>query len=161
MVEKTQQVEDKKSKKNGEKPYIYAVGRRREAVARVRLYSDIKTGVVLGDNIVKKGEIYVNGKPIEKIYTSRVDQVMYQEPLKVTNALSRYAITIKVAGGGMSGQLNAIIFALSRALEKVNKEEFRPILKKRGFLTRDARVRQRRKVGTGGKARRKKQSPKR
>jgi len=151
----------KKKNKKEQKAYIYAVGRRREAVARVRLYSDIKTGVVLGDGIVKKGEIYVNGKPINKIFTSKVDQIMYQEPLKVTNALNRYAITIKVDGGGMAGQLKAVIFALSRALEKVNKEEFRPILKKRGFLTRDARVRQRRKVGTGGKARRKKQSPKR
>lgn len=145
--------EDKKS-------YIYAVGRRREAVARVRLYGDIKTGVVWGDNIIKKGEIYVNNKPIDNYFSSETQQIIYKEPLKVTNALNRYAITIKVAGGGNSGQLDAVVHGIARALDKADPT-YRPILKKKGFLTRDARIRQRRKAGMGGKARRKRQSPKR
>src|SRR3989344_3487116 len=150
----------KTDKKEAKKGYIHAVGRRKEAVARVRLYSEIKTGVVWGENSIKKGEIYVNGKPIENYFPLAVQQIVYKEPLKITNALHRYAITIKVVGGGNSGQLDAVVHGISRALEKADLS-YRPILKKREFLTRDARVRQRRKGGMGGKSRRKKQSPKR
>lgn len=146
--------------KKEKKTYVFAVGRRRASIARVRLYEDSKTGIVWGDNIVKKGDIFVNGKPIQEIYVRKVDQVVYLEPLRVTNALTRYAITIRTEGGGVSGQLDAIVFGIARALEKVNKE-YRPILKKHKLLTRDSRIRQRRKVGMGGKSRRKKQSPKR
>lgn len=83
------------------------------------------------------------------------------EPFRATNTIGKYSLTIKVEGGGKSGQLEAVVHGISRALQLLDKEKFRPILKKKGFLTRDARVRERRKVGTGGKARRKKQSPKR
>lgn len=146
--------------KKEKKPYIFAVGRRRASIARVRLYEDIKTGVVLGESIVKKGDVFVNGKPIQEVYTRKVDQAVYLEPLRVTNALTRYAITIKTVGGGVAGQLDAIVFGVARALERADKGH-RAILKKHKLLTRDARVRQRRKVGMGGKSRRKKQSPKR
>lgn len=70
-------------------------------------------------------------------------------------------MTFFVQGGGKKGQLGAIIHGLARAIEKTDKETLRPILKKAGLLTRDSRTRERRKVGTGGKARRVKQSPKR
>jgi len=83
------------------------------------------------------------------------------EPFRTTNTMNRFAISIKTKGGGLSGQLGAVVLGLSRALEKVDKERYRPILKKRGFLTRDPRAKQRRKAGYAGKARARKQSPKR
>jgi small subunit ribosomal protein S9 len=75
--------------------------------------------------------------------------------------MNRFATTIKTSGGGLMGQLDAIVLGISRALEKVDQEKFRPILKKRGFMTRDPRAKQRRKAGFAGKSRAKKQSPKR
>lgn len=161
MVEEDIKTDEQKVKKDTpKKGYISAVGRRKEAIARVRLYEDIKTGVVWADQIVKKGEIYVNQKPIDDYFTIESQRIAYKEPLKTTNTLNRYAITIKVSGGGKSGQLDAVIHGISRALQS-GQPSYRPALKKKGFLTRDSRVRLRRNVGTGGKARRKKQSPKR
>ena len=86
---------------------------------------------------------------------------MYLEPFRTTNTMGRFATSIKVVGGGLSGQLGAVIHGISRALEKVDKEKFRPILKKRGFMKRDPRAKERRKAGRAGKARARKQSPKR
>ena len=83
------------------------------------------------------------------------------EPFKLTGAENQYRMDIKVEGSGKKGQLDAIILGISRALEKIDKEKNRPLLKKGGFLTRDSRIRQRRNIGTGGRARRQKQSPKR
>lgn len=155
-------IEEKVTKvKNNKKEYIVAVGRRREAVARVRLYPDLKEDMLWGETPVKKGEIFVNKKPIEQYFSLPSEQVSYKEPLRVTNTLNKYTMTIIVNGGGQSGQLGAVIHGISRVLIKVDSEKFRPILKKKGFLTRDSRTRERRKVGTGGKARRAKQSPKR
>lgn len=127
--------------------YIHAVGRRKTASARVRLY-------------LNPGEIMVNGMPISKYFPGQEDQARYLEPLRTTNVLEKVSATIKVEGGGKNGQLEAIVLGLSRALIKADPEH-RPGLKKKGFLTRDERMRERRKVGMGGKARRKKQSPKR
>jgi len=149
-------------KKSVKLKYYQAVGRRKEAVAIIRLHIlGKKTTDLVGGKKVKRGEIFVNEKPIEQIYPSLDSRFKYQEPLKLTESENRFVITIKVKGGGKEGQLDAIRQGLARALEKVNREDYRPILKKRGLLTRDARVRERRKVGMGGKARRKKQSPKR
>ena len=147
-------------KKVTKKDLIFAVGRRRESVARVRLYSIIKDEMQWGEISLKKGDIIVNQKPIDQYFSSKVDQSVYREPLRVTNALNRYALTVLVRGGGKSGQLAAVVHGIARVLEKADGK-YRSILKKRGYLTRDARVRERRKVGTGGKARRAKQSPKR
>lgn len=140
------------------KPYLFAVGRRKEAVARVRLYAQ-KT-VVSGDQTVQKGEILVNGKPIHQYFSGNIYQTLYEEPFKLTGTQKKFAVTIKVEGGGLSGQLDAMVHGLSKALSAFDPS-FRSILKKRGLLTRDSRTRQRRKVGMGGKSRRKKQSPKR
>jgi len=148
--------ESKKIKKD----YIFAVGRRREAVARVRLYSQIKRGVFIGDKEVKKGDIFVNSKKIEEYFASSVYKVIYTEPLRATNSIGKYAFTVVVEGGGPMGQLGALVHGVSRALSELD-EKNRGILKKKGFLTRDPRTRQRRKVGMGGKSRREKQSPKR
>ena len=155
-------------KKTKNLKYYEAVGRRKEAVARVRLYlvgSD-KTTVVdnpSGDGSlkIKQGDIYLNGRPIKDLYISQVDQARYLFPLKQTNNDNRFAISILSRSGGKTGQLEAIIHGLARAIEKVDRDQYRPTLKKLGLLTRDARKRERRKVGTGGKARRAKQSPKR
>lgn len=162
MVEK--QVEEVKvriTNKSQKKDFIFAVGRRREAVARVRLYSSIKDGLAWKDTAIKKGDILVNQKPISEYFKGETLRYIYSEPLRVANAQNKYTITIQVAGGGHSGQLQAVVQGIANALSAVDVEQYRPILKKKGFLTRDARTRQRRKVGMGGKSRRKLQSPKR
>lgn len=142
--------------------YYVGVGRRKEAVAQVRLYIGRKDKVTsLKGFKIKTGEIFVNNKPIQKVFPSEAERFRYLAPLNLTDSIGRFGISIVVKGGGKTGQLEAVIHGLSRALESVNKENFRPILKKQGLLTRDARVKERRKVGTGGKARRAKQSPKR
>jgi len=85
----------------------------------------------------------------------------WEKPFILTKTLSNYYVTVKVVGGGKMGQLDATVLGISRALNLLDRDKFRPPLKKAGLLTRDARVRERRMVGKGGKARRKKQSPKR
>lgn len=135
------------------KPAVYfAVGRRKTAIARVRLY----TGLPKEEN-----KIFVNDKPIEEYFPGEIAKKAYIEPFRTTNTIGRFKVTVKVKGSGRNGQLGACILGFARAIEQVDKAKFRPILKKRGLLTRDARVKERRKAGTGGKARRKKQSPKR
>lgn len=141
--------------------YYEAVGRRREASARVRLYV-VKEGTVkIGEVEVDKGTMVVNARTAENYFPGEVYKKMYLEPFRTTNTMGRFAISIKVVGGGLSGQLGAVIHGISRALEKVDKEKFRPILKKRGFMKRDPRAKERRKAGRAGKARARKQSPKR
>jgi small subunit ribosomal protein S9 len=154
--------QSKKSIKNTKKDYVASVGRRKEAVARARLYKSVKAELKWGDHVIKKGEILVNEVPIAEYFPSELERKRYTEPLRITNAHQQnYAITIRVTGGGRAGQLDAVIAAISKALNGEDREKYRPVLKKKGLLTRDARVRQRRKVGMGGKSRRKKQSPKR
>ncbi|MBI2051547.1 30S ribosomal protein S9 [Candidatus Roizmanbacteria bacterium] len=143
--------------------YYEAVGRRKSARARVRLYlveGKEKVANIAGLKI-KQGEIFINKKPIEVVFSKEENKVRYLRPLALTESVNRFAISALIKGGGRSGWLDAFIHGLSRALEKTDREGMRPILKKEGYLTRDPRVKERRKVGTGGKARRKKQSPKR
>jgi small subunit ribosomal protein S9 len=138
-----------KSKKSSQAKYLVAIGRRKTATARVRLYPH------------KKGEIEVNGKPIQEYFPGKVKESLYLSPLRTCNVIGKYLITVKVQGSGKVGQVIAVIHALARVLVKLDEKKFRPVLKKRGFLTRDPRMKERRKAGTGGKARRQKQSPKR
>ncbi len=159
MADKT--ITSKIDKKEQKKDYIFAVGRRKQAVARVRLHTSVKSDLTWNQTPIKKGELYVNEKPIAEIFSGAVAQKIYTEPFRIINALNKYTFTIRVSGGGSSGQLEAVVAGISRALSKLDSEEYRGSLKKKGFLTRDARTRERRKVGTGGKARRRKQSPKR
>ena len=128
--------------------YTFSVGRRRAASARVRLFKG-------------KGENQVNGISIEQYFPGVINKVAWSQPFKLTETEGKYFVTVKVAGGGKNGQLDAVILGISRALALAEKEKFRPPLKKAGLLARDSRIRERRKVGMGGKARRKKQSPKR
>lgn len=129
--------------------YISAVGRRKEAVARVRLLKG-------------SGPLTVNGKPIEQYFfgLGKPAQTLYQKPFVVTNTLGQYSGSIKLLGGGISSQLDAVIHGISRALSKTDADLRKP-LKRSGFLTRDPRVKERRKYGLAQKARAKKQSPKR
>lgn len=151
------EVKTKKQKKD----YSYAVGRRKESSARVRLYSSVKDGQVWGQIPVSKDQILVNEMPIEKYFPGPLNKARYQLPLVLTNTLGKYAVTIKVEGGGKVGQLDALVLGLSRALALADREKNRPVLKAKKLLKVNAKVRERRKVGTGGKARRQKQSPKR
>ena len=141
--------------------YYEAVGRRKNASARVRLYVVGEGNVTVNSVALAKGDMIINGQPAEKYFPGEVMKKMYQEPFRTTNTLGRFATSITIYGGGLSGQLGAAIHGLSRALEKTDKEKFRPILKKRGFMTRDPRKKERRKAGFAGKARARKQSPKR
>lgn len=159
MADEVQQI--KKNNKT-KKEYVSAVGRRKEAVARVRIYQHVKADLMWDSSPIKKGELLVNGKPIAAYFPSEAERKRYTEPLRITNTHQQnFAITIRVTGGGRAGQLDAVISGLSNALNKLDREKHRPVLKKKGFLTRDSRIRQRRNVGMGGKSRRKKQSPKR
>jgi small subunit ribosomal protein S9 len=140
--------------------YYEAVGRRKEASARVRLYVT-KDSVTFKSHSVAKGDIVINDRPVEKYFPGETMKRFYLEPFRTTNTLNRFAVSVKTSGGGLNGQLGAVILAISRALEKVDKDKFRPILKKRGFLSRDQRIKERRKAGFAQKARARKQSPKR
>ncbi len=126
---------------------VSVVGRRKEAVARVRIANG-------------KGQITVNGKPITEYFLGTIFQKSYNRPLEVTQTVGKYAISVKVRGGGTVSQLGAVIHGLSRAIAKI-EPSLRTTLKKEGLLTRDPRVKERRKYGLAQKARAKKQSPKR
>ncbi len=142
--------------------YYFAVGRHREATARVRFYIVAnENAITVGSHTYQRGQMIVNERPVENYFPGEIMKKLYLEPFRTTNALNRFVTTVKVEGGGPQGQLDAVIHGVSRALVKVDPEKNRPILKKRGFLTRDPRIKQRRKAGYAGKARKKKQSPKR
>lgn len=139
---------DPQAVKQPKKNYFSAVGRRKEAVARVRV-------------MVGNGLITVNGAPIHEYFKGEVYQKSYNRPFEVTKATGKYTATVLVSGGGSASQLGAVVHGLSRALSLADREAFRKLLKKDGLLTRDARVKERRKYGNAQKARAKKQSPKR
>jgi small subunit ribosomal protein S9 len=126
---------------------IITVGRRKEAVARVRMSEGV-------------GQITVNGKPISEYFAGVVFEKYYSKPADLTKSQGKYSMSVKVVGGVKKSQLDAVIHGISRALSKVSPE-FRTTVKRAGLLTRDARVKERRKYGLAGKARAKKQSPKR
>lgn len=133
--------------KNTKKDYIFAVGRRKDAIARVRLYKGA-------------GESVINEKATQVYFPGAAEAKLFNLPFEVTKTTGKYWISAKVAGGGKAGQLQAVTHGVSRALTIVD-ESFRLMLRKHNLLTRDPRTRERRKIGTGGKSRRKKQSPKR
>ena len=116
-----------------EKKYYYGTGRRKNAIARVRLTEG-------------KGNITVNGKNLDEYFGLETLKVIVKQPLSVTNSTSKYDVIVKVIGGGLSGQAGAIRHGISRALNEANSE-FRPILKANGFLTRDPRMKERKKYG--------------
>lgn len=113
--------------------YYAAVGRRKSAVARVRL-------------VPGTGEIVVNGKPADEYFGTGVWTSQIREPLHTVNQAGRYNADVKVLGGGLAGQAGAIRHGVARALVE-SDETLRPTLRKAGFLTRDARVKERKKYG--------------
>lgn len=154
-------IEEKKATVNNkpaQRDYVFAIGRRKSSTAEVRLYK--KDATVWGGVSVKKGEIIVNKKPALE-YFGKGFEKMYSRPLQAAGMQDKLAISVQVRGGGKTGQLDAVVLAIARGLDKIDREKFHAILKKKGMLTRDPRVRERRKVGMGGKSRRRKQSPKR
>ncbi|MGI8586664.1 MAG: 30S ribosomal protein S9 [Chloroflexia bacterium] len=117
------------------KSYYYGTGRRKSAVARVRIYPGT-------------GQIVVNGRTPEQHFGARVvHENTVTAPLHVTNTLGNWNVMVKVEGGGTSGQAGAISHGIARALCDADSETYRPALKKAGLLTRDARVKERKKVG--------------
>ena len=154
--------EQKQSDKSKDQPaYYHAVGRRKEAIAQVRLYVETSADVTVNGKAIKKGDIVVNDKPIEEYFRDATSKKLYMEPLRTTNTIGRFAVSVHTSGGGLQGQLEAFVHGISRALLLVDESKFRPILKKQGFLMRDPRAKERRKAGFAQKARAKKQSPKR
>ena len=154
-------IETKKETVNSktiQKDYVFAIGRRKSSTAEVRLYK--KDATVWGGTLVKVGDFVVNNKPAIEYFGKNFEKT-YKEPLQITGMENKFSLSAKVSGGGKMGQLDALVLALARALDKIDKEKFHGTLKKKGMLTRDPRVRERRKVGMGGKSRRRKQSPKR
>jgi len=114
--------------------YFYAVGRRKTASAQVRLYPE------------GTGQIIVNGKPLEKYFTRMQDILDVTAPLRYTGHEGHFDITVVVRGGGITGQAGAIKHGIARALVKYD-ESLRPILRRGGFLTRDPRMKERKKPG--------------
>jgi small subunit ribosomal protein S9 len=115
--------------------YYEGVGRRKEATARVRLH----TGGT-GSNFT------VNDKPVTEYFTRIMDQAMVNKALSVTGTDGRFEVTVKVSGGGVTGQAGAVSLGIARALLKADPE-YRKVLRDHGLLTRDARAKERKKPG--------------
>jgi len=139
-------------------PFFTAVGRRKTATARVRLFPSERE-VKVNDQKLSKGDIYINGLPIQKYFSDPIAAATYSELFRTTNTVGKFITTGQVSGSGKSGQLGAVVLAIARALVKVDPK-FRTILHKKGFMTRDPRAREREKPGLMG-ARKQKSSPKR
>ena len=115
------------------KPYFYGTGRRKNSVARVRVYSGT-------------GKIIINDRDIDDYFGLETLKLIVRQPLVVAGVEGKFDIVVRVSGGGVSGQAGAIRHGLSRAL-LVYDENLRPELKKAGFLTRDPRIKERKKYG--------------
>ena len=119
--------------KKTENIVFLGTGRRKESIARVRLTSG-------------KGEIKVNGLKLEEYFGSDILRVIVNQPFAVTNTVGKYDVIVKVVGGGLTGQAGAVRHGIARALVEANGE-FRPALKAAGLLTRDPRMKERKKYG--------------
>ena len=118
------------------KPYFYGTGRRKKSVARVRLYPG--TGVMT-----------VNGKSLDEYFGLETLKLIIAQPFGVTETEGKFDIVVSVVGGGLSGQAGAIRHGIARALVAADAEN-RPALKKAGYLTRDPRMKERKKYGLKG-----------
>lgn len=117
------------------KPYFYGTGRRKSSVARVHLY----------DN--GTGAITINGRDIDDYFGLETLKVLVRQPFNVTNTLGKFDVVAKVTGGGVTGQAGAIRHGIARALLQVDETTYRPLLKAAGLLTRDPRMKERKKYG--------------
>ncbi len=118
------------------KPYFYGTGRRKSSVARVRVYNGT-------------GKITINNRDIDDYFGLETLKLIVNQPLEITETVGKFDIVCNVTGGGVTGQAGAIRHGLSRALLQFN-EELRPALKKAGLLTRDPRMKERKKPGLKG-----------
>ncbi|MBR3882194.1 MAG: 30S ribosomal protein S9 [Clostridia bacterium] len=119
--------------KKSENIVFQGTGRRKESIARVRLMAG-------------KGNVTVNGKTLDEYFGTEILKVIVNQPFAVTNTVGKYDVVVKVVGGGYTGQAGAIRHGIARALNEANSE-FRPVLKANGFLTRDPRMKERKKYG--------------
>ena len=115
------------------KPLVQATGRRKASVARVRLVDG-------------SGQVTLNGRPLEDYFPTMATRLRVMEPLQITQTQGRYDVLATLEGGGQTGQADALRLGIARALIVLD-EELRPVLKKAGLLTRDARVVDRKKYG--------------
>ena len=116
------------------KPYLYGTGRRKSSIARVRLYEG------------GTGKITINGRDIDDYFGLETLKLITRQPLVLTETVEKVDIVATVTGGGVTGQAGALRHGISRALLQVNPD-FRPVLKKAGYLTRDPRMKERKKYG--------------
>ncbi|MBR6939647.1 MAG: 30S ribosomal protein S9 [Clostridia bacterium] len=117
-------------------PYFYGTGRRKSSVARVRVYAGT-------------GKITINDRDIDDYFGLETLKLIVRQPLALTDTAEKFDIVCRVGGGGVTGQAGAIRHGISRALLQYD-EELRPTLKKAGFLTRDPRMKERKKYGLKG-----------
>ncbi len=120
--------------KNPSQEYFYASGKRKTAIARVRLYPK------------GKGNVIINEKPVEEYIKLNTSKGLMLSPLRITGLAKEFDVSVKVIGGGVSAQAEAIRHGIARALLEYN-DALRATLKKAGFLTRDARIKERKKPG--------------
>ena len=116
------------------KTYTWGTGRRKNAVARVRL-------------LPGNGNITINDKDLDNYFGLETLKLIVRQPLTATDTLSKFDVLCNVHGGGLSGQAGAIRHGIARALNELDKETYRATLKKAGFLTRDSRMKERKKYG--------------
>ena len=116
------------------KAYMYGTGRRKSSVARVHLFPN------------GTGSITINGRPLDEYFGLETLKTVVRQPLTLTETLGRFDVVVSVAGGGYTGQAGAIRHGISRALVKAD-EELKGTIKKAGFLTRDPRMKERKKYG--------------
>ncbi len=115
-------------------PFCYGTGRRKSSVARVRLYKG-------------SGKITINDRDINDYFGLDTLKLIVRQPLELTNTTEKFDIVCRVAGGGFTGQAGAIRHGIARALLEHDAENLRPLLKKAGLLTRDPRMKERKKYG--------------
>ncbi|MGB6873028.1 MAG: 30S ribosomal protein S9 [Dehalococcoidia bacterium] len=116
-----------------EESYVWGTGKRKCAIAQVRLFPG-------------KGEVIVNDKPYQEAFPRVEHRHMIEHPFLATDTMGKFRVMVKVNGGGLSGQAGAIRHGIARALVKEN-ELLKPMLRKEGLLTRDARIKERKKYG--------------
>ena len=113
--------------------YFYGTGKRKTAIARVKL-------------VAGNGNIVINSRPLQELFPDLALQTVMQEPFKATGTVGKFNVIAKVEGGGISGQAAAIRHGIARALLKAD-EALKPVLRQHGLLTRDARIKERKKYG--------------
>ena len=122
------------AKKTSNKVYYYGTGRRKDAVAAVRL-------------VPGKGNITINGKSIDDYFGLDTLKLIVRQPLVLTETEGKFDVVVKAIGGGISGQAGAIRHGISRALVQADEASYKAVLKTNGLLTRDARMKERKKPG--------------